>query len=383
MRFSATIVVVSDLHMAAGERDPFHRDEEFAAFVDAQRRRRDAAGRPLRLIVLGDLFDFPATADGNGVAPDVSEGGALRRLERIARAHERVLEALAAFAAAGGAIDIVAGNHDADLAHPGVRTRLHELLGAPERLVFHPWIVHVPGVLYAEHGHQHHDLNAFATPLTPWRPGAPGDLDLPPGSQLAYREGAPSGLRGRVATGVVLARGAARHRADSAVLDAYRDGPLRRFAAEVGLDHELVCAIDAATPRGPAAFAARMVRRVTADGRRPAASAYRAALHVHRVLDAAGRAVPAYVFGHSHVAERRPLLQGARAPLYLNAGTWADLRRGAAAEHPAYVEIAGGASEPIARLVHWTPEGELPVTGDVRWRRPQDADQPETAIAPR
>lgn len=386
MRFSGTIVVVSDLHMAAGERDPFQRDQEFAAFVDAQRERRDAAGCPVRLLVLGDLFDFPATPGDNGAGPDCSEAGALRRLERIAAAHERVLQALAAFAAAARPIDVVAGNHDAELMHPGVRARLRELLGGPETLAFHPWFVHVPDVLYAEHGHQHHDINAFATPLTPWRPDAPGDLDLPPGSLLAYREaaeGATAGLRGRVTRGTVLVRGAGRRRADPALLQAYRDGPLRRFAADVGLNHALVCAIDAATPRGPAALAARLARRATSDGRRPAASAYRAALHVHRALDAVGGAVASYVFGHSHVAERRPLLQGARAPLYLNAGTWSTLRRGPRAEHPAYVEIAGGSSGPIARLVHWTPEGARAVTGDGRWRRPRDADRPETAIAPR
>jgi UDP-2,3-diacylglucosamine pyrophosphatase LpxH len=386
MRFSATIVVVSDLHMAAGERDPFQRDEEFAAFVEAQRERRDAAGRPVRLLVLGDLFDFPATPDHDGGWPDGCEAGALRRLERIAAAHERVLEALASFAAAAGPIDVIAGNHDAELVHPRVRARLRELLGGPETLVFHPWFMHVPGVLYAEHGHQHHDINAFTTPLTPWRPDAPGELDLPPGSLLAYREGtegAAPGLRGRVARGTTLVRGAGRRRGDPALLQAYRDGPLRRFAADVGLDHALVCAIDAATPRGPVALAARLARRATSDGRRPASSAYRAALRVHRALDAAGGAVASYVFGHSHVAERRPLLQGARAPLYLNAGTWSTLRRGPWAEHPAYVEIAGGSSGPIARLVHWTPEGARAVTGDGRWRRPQDADRLETAIAPR
>jgi hypothetical protein len=386
MRFSATIVVVSDLHMAAGERDPFQRDEEFAAFVEAQRERRDAAGRPVRLLVLGDLFDFPATPDHDGGWPDGCEAGALRRLERIAAAHERVLEALASFAAAAGPIDVIAGNHDAELVHPRVRARLRELLGGPETLVFHPWFMHVPGVLYAEHGHQHHDINAFATPLTPWRPDAPGELDLPPGSLLAYREGtegAAPGLRGRVARGTTLVRGAGRRRGDPALLQAYRDGPLRRFAADVGLDHALVCAIDAATPRGPVALAARLARRATSDGRRPASSAYRAALRVHRALDAAGGAVASYVFGHSHVAERRPLLQGARAPLYLNAGTWSTLRRGPPAEHPAYVEIAGGSSGPIARLVHWTPEGARAVTGDGRWHRPQAADRPETAIAPR
>ena len=131
MSFPGTIIVVGDLHMAGGADDPFSEDRAFAAFLAAQAERRDAVGRPLRLVILGDLFDFPATPDRGGAMPVASEAAALRRLERVASAHPTVIDALAGFAAVGGGIDVVAGNHDAELAHPRVWARVSELLEIP------------------------------------------------------------------------------------------------------------------------------------------------------------------------------------------------------------------------------------------------------------
>jgi UDP-2,3-diacylglucosamine pyrophosphatase LpxH len=385
VRFRGTIVVVGDLHMAAGDRDPFREDAAFAAFLAAQARRRDAAGRPLRLVILGDLFDFPGTPLRGSPAPDASEAGALRRLERIARAHGTVIEALAGFAAGGGAVDVVAGNHDAELAHPGVQARVRELLGDPPRLVFHPWILFVPGVLYAEHGHQHHDVDAFATPLEPWRRDAPGELDLPPGSLLSYRiaaDGRAAGVHRRAADGALLVRGAVRPRGDATTLRAYRDGPLRRLADDLDLPAEVLRAIDAATPRGPAALVARVARRATEAGRHPSATAHRAALTIHRALGAAHCAVPFYAFGHSHVAQRRPLVEGMGTPVYLNAGTWSSLGRRVQPQPLAYVEISGGPAGPLGRLMHWSGEGRA-VTGTAGSRPRRAADPSGRALAPR
>src|SRR5437660_10473631 len=57
---------------------------------------------------------------------------------------------------------------------------------------FYPWICYVPGVLYAEHGHQYHDINWFATLLQPYRPQDPAQIELPPAS---YFDGYPGPLR--------------------------------------------------------------------------------------------------------------------------------------------------------------------------------------------
>lgn len=47
-----------------------------------------------------------------------------------------------------------------------------------------------------------------------------------------------------------------------------------------------------------------------------------AAQKIHALLDKAGAAVPAYVFGHTHTAELSPLAENDEPPRYLNTGTW-------------------------------------------------------------
>ncbi|MEA2254277.1 MAG: hypothetical protein QOG35_322 [Solirubrobacteraceae bacterium] len=348
-----SLLVVGDLHLGAGGGDPFHRDRDLARFLAEMGARRDGGARPPRLVVLGDLLDFPAAAGGR---PPDGEAAALRCLERIAAAHAGALDALAGYLATGATIDLVAGNHDADLARPAVRTRLGELLGRASGLAFHPWILHVPGVLYAEHGHQHHDVNAFAAPLSPWRPGDPARLDLPPGALAG-------GARAAVLVALRAARAARRRR-------AYRATALPAAAAGLGLSPGALRAIDAATPRGPLAPVARMARRVSARD-----AQHRAARRIHDVLAAEGAAVPCYAFGHTHVAERRPVVPGAVRPLYVNAGTWSTLRRDGGEPRLTYVEIADAG----AQLLEWPPD----VTAARRWRRRPGAGRRETAPAPR
>jgi UDP-2,3-diacylglucosamine pyrophosphatase LpxH len=362
------ILVVGDLHMGAGPGDPFRHDRAFAAFLAAMAERRPGAGHPPRLVVLGDLFDLPAAGGGR---PPCDEADALARIDRIAAAHERVVAALAAYAAAGGAIDVVAGNHDADLVRPAVQQRVRGMLGGAEvPVAFHPWILHVPGVLYAEHGHQHHDINAFATPLAPWQSQRSDGLALSPAA-VAHGLRAAALLAGAGASPRARARRA-----------AYRAETLRDAAPELGLSHAALCAIDAATPRGAAALGARIARRATAAGRHPAAAQRRAAERIHRILEAEGRDVPCYAFGHTHVAERRALGAGPAAAVHVNAGTWSSLRRGGRPERLAYVEIVAGAGAAVARLVDWAPPGRV-LTESGR-RRPQpDRDRSETAPAPR
>ena len=326
--------------MGAGRGDPFTRDRAFAGMVAAIADGGDGAGAPPRLVVLGDLFDFPAAGGGR---PADDEATAVGRLERIAAAHPVALAALASYAAGGGAIDLLAGNHDADLVRPAIQARVRDLLGGPGvSVAVHPWILHVPGILYAEHGHQHHDINAFAAPLKPWRPDAPGRLDLPPGA-VAH---------GARAFALLLRRGAApRARARRA---AYRSSVLPEAAGVLRLSPDALRAIDAATPRGASALAVRTARRVTTDGRHPAAAQRRAALSIHRVLQREGRAVPCYAFGHTHVAECRPLEPGRDRPVYVNPGTWSTLRRRGRREQLAYVAIEPTALGLRARLVPWT-----------------------------
>ncbi len=384
---ASRVLIVGDLHMAAGPRDPFDGDQRFAGFLASQLR----GGPPPRLIILGDLFDFVLTpAAGRELTdrPDPTEAGALERLESIAAAHPDVIEALAAFADGGGTIDFVPGNHDIELVRPAVRRRLWALLGDPpsDRLQFHPWIVHVPGVLYAEHGHQHHDLNAFATLLEPYRNG--NELDLPLGTHLTHLQAhAPAGA---LVHRVRLAGGLCRRAvsiSEHVRLRRYRAGGLDGEAARVGLDPPTLAALDAVTPRTPAALAVRLGRRSLATKSNPASTTHRAAARIHRLLALQGRDVAFYAFGHTHIAERRPVLSGPGTPLYLNPGTWSQLRRGPEARPCPYLEINLDSVPPVADLLSWeggqAPRPPRTLTADERSPVRPAGDRSETALSPR
>ena len=78
---------------------------------------------------------------------------------------------------------MVAGNHDLDLVRPAVGQRLRWHLGvaaSDDRVRIWPWLYVVPGVLYAEHGNQHHDLNRFPRILDPYSRRRPGEMHTPP-----------------------------------------------------------------------------------------------------------------------------------------------------------------------------------------------------------
>jgi hypothetical protein len=54
----------------------------------------------------------------------------------------------------------------------------------------------------------------------------------------------------------------------------------------------------------------------------PGSYLHRAARQIHALLATHGLDVPAYVFGHTHTAERAPLADDDEMPRYFNSGTW-------------------------------------------------------------
>lgn len=191
------ILVVSDLHFgeellpgaSAERRRAIELGEtafrEFLAYHAV--RRRD--GRPWRLVVAGDLFDFmsviidalpdrPArTRDERtyGLPRGVATGVA--RIRRICEAHRGLLAALGRFVAAGHSIDIIAGNHDVELIAPEVATEFMEQLARAgvdanerARIRIVPWFVYVPGVCWIEHGHVYDEGCSFEFNLSPMDP---------------------------------------------------------------------------------------------------------------------------------------------------------------------------------------------------------------------
>ncbi len=222
----ADVVILSDLHWGEG-RDPdtgrasrledFFYDLELAEFLDHQCQRVATAGRPLRLILAGDVFDFLLV----GSVPDAvtarrlgirirrqerkfglraTEPGSIWKLDRIVRGHPVLFDALGQLLAAGHEIVVLPGNHDPELFFEGVRERLrHHLVeraGAAggdtadcaARVRFEPWFHYEPGRLFVEHGHQYEESSVLRRLLAPlWlgraRSFSP-ELDLPVGSLL-------------------------------------------------------------------------------------------------------------------------------------------------------------------------------------------------------
>lgn len=398
------VVVVGDLHMSLG-RDPltgayapyecFREDEAFVRFLAELRQRAAQERGSWLLLVLGDFLDFlHAAADDTawrGTLPSTSERASLDVLEQIARGHDQVLRALGRLAADGVALAFVAGNHDPEVARPSVQARLRELLSterpeAAERVSFHPWIFHVPGLLYAEHGSQYHDINAVHVPFIgsadPRRPA-----ELPPGSLLTLyllalsRAIQPQAGHVEPALGPLLAAVRARPALVWRTLPAHgrflprlalrtlgvgrsRGGALRtvaEYAQEVELSKEAVVSIARRAALRPGAIPTRALRMIIERDRPGPASGYlvEAAGDLHRVLGRAGSAVPFYLFGHTHLAERATLLQG--GPEYLNPGTWSSLlpRGSGTSASPArfgFVEIRRNGEGPAAELRLWDDE---------------------------
>jgi UDP-2,3-diacylglucosamine pyrophosphatase LpxH len=193
----ANILVVSDLHfgeelLPCAGRERRRAVElgaaafrEFLAYHTA--RRRD--GRPWRLVVNGDCFDFmsvvitavgdrtPKTADERRFGLGRSVRAGVERMRLLCESHLEVLAALGRFAAAGHSVEIVVGNHDVELLAPEVSAELMRQLAAAgagpralERIAVVPWFVYVPGVAWIEHGHIYDEGCSFEFNLAPMDP---------------------------------------------------------------------------------------------------------------------------------------------------------------------------------------------------------------------
>ncbi len=220
----ADVVILSDLHLGAG-RDPrtgrwsrledFFYDRELEVFLLHQARRAERRGRPLRLVLNGDVLDFllvtevpdDAEARRRGITVGRherkyglrhSEPASVWKLERIIEGHPRVFDALASLVAGDHELVILPGNHDPELFFAAVQRRLQDELvrraramdpaleeeELRRRIQVRPWYWHEPGRLFVEHGHQYDESNVLTHLLCPLDPrrGAEREIDLPVGS---------------------------------------------------------------------------------------------------------------------------------------------------------------------------------------------------------
>lgn len=197
MAEAANILVVSDLHFgeellpgATTERRTAVElgGRAFREFLAYHASRR-LGGRPWRLVIAGDLFDFmsivvppspgmPArTPDERRRGLDRTVAASVIRLQLICENQRPLLAELVRFAAAGHSIDIIVGNHDIELLMPEVVAELYKQLAAAgagdatlARVRVVPWFVYEPGVAWIEHGHVYDEGCSFQYNLAPIDP---------------------------------------------------------------------------------------------------------------------------------------------------------------------------------------------------------------------
>ena len=150
--------VVSDLHLGAGAIEPrledFDQDDHLAGFVDR-------IARPgVTIFINGDFLDLPQIPPYDlGPADHLlwDEASSIRKVESAIESHCHPFDALGRFVNKGGELWLHAGNHDLDLAWPGVQSRLRAEIGQAVKFSMTHSVYY--GV-HIEHGHMFTPENA-------------------------------------------------------------------------------------------------------------------------------------------------------------------------------------------------------------------------------
>lgn len=172
-----TILIVSDLHLGAGDTiegkknplEDFHFDEKFANLLEWKSSQNE---QPFEMLILGDAFDFPQVIPEIGLqCPDprlgTTEEESLGRLEHIIQGHRTFFITLKQFLSAGNKVRFIRGNHDIDLIWPEVQARLRREIGGGSNLIFEDSHIYRYMGLYCEHGNQYSAENYFRDPYSP------------------------------------------------------------------------------------------------------------------------------------------------------------------------------------------------------------------------
>jgi UDP-2,3-diacylglucosamine pyrophosphatase LpxH len=406
------LIVVSDLHLSAVQGrvngqcvafEGFHYDIAFSHFVDDLLVRVRDQTAMCELLLLGDSFDFlhtkvPLTESS---FLTTTEASGVQKIKAIIRAHPVFFEALNRLAATGFRLSVVPGNHDMDLMRPATRQILTESIesDSPGIISFHSWIYHVPGVLYAEHGHQYHDINAYTTLLAPYRRGHENELELPVGAyfdmylfRLIERVKPPAEnihtpLRYLLNSYLkrplklittfpdllgffysifyqLLSRSSHQFQLTR---QRYQEEVLSNYAAGTGLSYPICVALDQLAQVDSIKMLHRLLDRALfkksgdpiKDG-----YLYSKALVISKVLGQEGKGVYFYLFGHSHQLAKAPL-DGQVDTFYLNSGTWSSPSYPGSPGNRTcfpFIEIEWEDNErPAATLMQWDETGRKSV----------------------
>jgi len=169
-RLPRPVLVLSDVHLSHGGRA--------GAADDLARLIRGHRG--YEVVLAGDLFDLSV---------DPPERDPSESVVALLQPRAKLSSACRAHLAEGGALTLVAGNHDAPTTIPEVRRALVGMMELDEaaQLSVAPWFVR-RGSVHIEHGHLYDPDNAPAHPLALWSPGTE-----PLGISLTRRFLAPNG----------------------------------------------------------------------------------------------------------------------------------------------------------------------------------------------
>ncbi|WP_026549066.1 hypothetical protein [Arthrobacter sp. Br18] len=341
--------LLSDLHLGLSDDDPRHPGRVLPEFL--RREVLATSDRQLHAAFVGDTFELVG----------LTEDESLSRLESIVAHHADAFRALEACAARGVQLHFVCGNHDVELARPSVAARLSALLspGEPTRVRVHPWLLHVPHVLVAEHGHQHHALHRIPEVLRAAINGT-DELGPPP---LGAWNAHPS--RSRLSRARAVARAClASERAERRVRGLAYDELLQAESLRLALDgvavRDLARLSRFRTVSALPVAATRMVlaaigRRITSEEAPAAAGRFARTLETH------GSGVAWYLSGHTHRALESAL--EACPTRYVNTGTWCSDVRGRGPDQSdrrafpyAVVDVARDGTT-SGGLRYWRPDG--------------------------
>lgn len=366
------LFVVSDLHLG-GQPGPngvtgfqmcrASTRGRLARFIDSIEKPTEA--RDVHLVVAGDIVDFLAEREFAAFTSDVK--AARVKFENILAQCEDVFDALARFAARGGKLTLLLGNHDIELSLPPIRDQLIDRLGRRAQFLYDNQAFDLGPVL-VEHGNRadpwnivpHDHLRAVRSQLS--RHVQPGEFPEMPGSRLVV--GIMNRIKERCSfVDLLKPEGAG----VLPLLAAFGEGSIRdawkfyrywrqQHAVEFNREGEPIDqTYIAADADDDEQQLYDLAQRILAGGEDPSLTAAQAPgelsrklltvalrawvkthrrtfdvkveepAYLQRARHSAARGFQVVVYGHTHLVKRVPF-EGTNG-VYLNTGTWADLMR--------------------------------------------------------
>lgn len=195
---SKCTAIISDLHLCDAEpvnskyplwkkykTRQFFYDDVIESFLEHIEKK--AEGRPLELILNGDIFDFDSVCmipedpiyhiswieRKRGLFPH--EAKSLTKIQKIIEDHTLFFQSLLRFLQKGHQIVFIIGNHDVELHYPAVQEEilkaLHIKNESNESVRFNEWFYISENDTLIEHGNQYDPYCVFEDPINPFSRG--------------------------------------------------------------------------------------------------------------------------------------------------------------------------------------------------------------------